>query len=43
MTDEEIQQVAEKIVSGQASGEESLQFMKELNSVLEELKKELKK
>jgi hypothetical protein len=43
MTDEEIKQLAEKIISGKASKEESLQFMKELNSVLEELKKELKK
>jgi hypothetical protein len=43
MTNEEIQQLAKRIVSGKASKEESLQFMKELNSVLEKLKTELKK
>ena len=43
MTDEEIKLLAEKIVSGNSSKEESLLFMKEMNSLLEDFKKELKK
>ena len=43
MSDDELKQLAEKVASGEASKEESLMFMKEFNSLLEELKKELKK
>ena len=43
MNDEEIKKLAEKIVSGEASKEETLQYTKELNAKLEELKKELQK
>lgn len=43
MDDEKLKQLAEKVVGGKASKEESLLFMKEFNTLLEELKEELKK
>lgn len=43
MNDLELKQLAEKVVKGEASEEESLMFMKEFNAILEELKTELKK
>ena len=43
MNNDELKQLAEKVASGKASKEESLRFMKEFNSLLEELKVELKK
>ena len=43
MNDEELKQLAQKVVEGKASQEESLHFMKEFNAILEELKEELKK
>lgn len=43
MNEEELKVLAEKVVAGTASQEESLLFMKEFNALLEELKEELKK
>ncbi|MFA6386805.1 MAG: hypothetical protein WCW04_03515 [Candidatus Paceibacterota bacterium] len=43
MNHEELKELAKKVVSGRASPEESLSFMKEFNNLLEELKEELKK
>lgn len=43
MNDEELKQLAEKVVQGKSTQEESLRFMKEFNALLEELKVELKK
>ena len=43
MNDEEIKKLGEKVAAGTATKEETLVFMKELNSLLEEFKTELKK
>lgn len=43
MNDEQLKELAAKVVAGKASQEESLTFMQGLNSLLEELKVELKK
>ena len=42
MNEEEIKNLAQKVVDGTASKEETLVFMQEFNKLLEELKSELK-
>ncbi len=42
MNDEALKELAQKVVDGKATTEESLQFMKEFNLLLTELKEELK-
>jgi len=43
MSEDELKFLAEKVVKGEATDDEKLVFMKELNALLEELKDELKK
>lgn len=43
MNDDELKEIADKVIDDKASKEETLLFMQEFNRILEELKEELKK